>query len=93
MQQNEIKLDMLHRLSIKELSDLILQCKTMINLKGGKQSALKGGNRFSIGAKCGVNHRRLFGRIGIIKKINSIKCKVDFDGEIFNVPKTLIELI
>ena len=48
MQQNEIKLDMLHRLSIQELSDLILQCKTMINLKGGKQSTLKEGQIVTI---------------------------------------------
>jgi hypothetical protein len=77
--------EMLHTLSVEQLKELKGQITQMI--------ALKGGNRFSIGAKCGVNHRRLFGRIGIIKKINSIKCKVDFDGEIFNVPKTLIELI
>jgi hypothetical protein len=54
--------EMLHTLSVEQLKELKGQITQMI--------ALKGGNRFSIGAKCGVNHRRLFGRIGIIKKIN-----------------------
>ena len=87
MQQNEIKLDMLHRLSIKELSDLILQCKTMINLKGGKQSTLKEGQVVTIDSP------KLAGCEGIITKINKSKCKILIDGTTWNVPFDMIEVV
>jgi len=81
------KLDMLHTMSIQELSDLIQQCKTVMNAKGGKKNMLK------VGMEVMVDHPRLAGMEGIITKINKTKCKVDMGGSTYNVPFDLIETI
>ena len=45
------------------------------------------------GLKCKVDSPRVAGMIGEIIKVNQVKCKVEFDGVRFNVPKSMIELI
>jgi len=79
--------EMLHTLSIEQLKELKGQINQMIELKGGTKSTLK------LGQEVMVNHPRLMGREGVITKINKTKCKVSFDGEIFNVPFEMIESI
>ena len=38
-------------------------------------------------------HRRPYGAIGKITKINKVKIQVDFGGKIWNVPKTMLTRI
>ena len=62
--------------------------KTINNLIQLKQPALQKGQI------CTVDHNKTRGSIGIIKKVNRTKCKIDFGAKgIMNVPKTMIELV
>jgi hypothetical protein len=88
MQKNVNKLDMLHRLSIQELNELKKQINTMIDLKGGMDAIL------AEGLTCTVDHNKTRGFIGVIKKVNKTKCKIDFGAKgIMNVPKEMIDLV
>jgi hypothetical protein len=40
--------------------------------------------------KVGVDHKKVMGMIGEIIKVNNKKVKVDFDGQTFSVPKSMI---
>jgi len=40
--------------------------------------------------KVGVDHKKVIGMIGEIIKVNNKKCKVDFNGQTFSVPKSMI---
>ena len=90
-QQSEPKkaqqLDMLHLMSIYELNDLVRQCKQMIDLKGGLAKTFKIGDQVTCG------HPKVSGIVGTIEKVNTKKCKIDFNGEIYNVPMSMIEKI
>jgi len=78
----------LHTLSVAELNELKKQVVQMIDLKGGIDILL------SEGATCTVDHNKTRGSIGIIKKINKTKCKIDFGAKgIMNVPKNMIDLV
>lgn len=78
----------LHRLSVAELNELKKQVNQMIELKGGLDSIL------AEGLTCTVDHNKTRGFIGVIKKINKTKCKIDFGAKgIMNVPKTMIDLV
>ena len=76
--------DMLHTLNLEQLNELKGQIDQMIQLK---QPSLR------VGMKCTVDSPRVAGMIGEIIKVNQVKCKVEFDGVKFNVPKSMIELI
>tara|TARA_R110000787_G_scaffold81011_1_gene175799 strand:+ start:461 stop:742 length:282 start_codon:yes stop_codon:yes gene_type:complete len=75
------KLENLHTLSIQELNEISLQIQQMIELKQPG---------FRVGMKVGVNHKKVMGMIGEIIKVNNKKVKVDFDGQTFSVPKSMI---
>ena len=75
------KLEMLHTLSIQELNKIQLQVKDIIKLKQPG---------FKIGMKVEVDHKKVRGLIGEIIKVNNKKIKVNFDGQTFNVPKSMI---
>jgi len=75
------KLEMLHTLSIQELNEIKLQVQQMIELKQPG---------FRVGMKVGVDHKKVMGMIGEIIKVNNKKVKVDFDGQTFSVPKSMI---
>jgi ribosome maturation factor RimP len=75
------KLDTLHTLSIQELSELKEQITQLISLKQPG---------FRLGMKVEVDHKKVRGLIGEIIKVNNKKIKVNFDGQTFNVPKSMI---
>ena len=75
------KLENLHTLSIQELNEIKLQIQQMIELKQPG---------FRVGMKVGVDHKKVMGMIGEIIKVNNKKVKVDFDGQTFSVPKSMI---
>mgnify|MGYP003645996787 FL=1 len=75
------KLENLHTLSIQELNEISLQIQQMIELKQPG---------FRVGMKVGVDHKKVMGMIGEIIKVNNKKVKVDFDGQTFSVPKSMI---
>jgi FKBP-type peptidyl-prolyl cis-trans isomerase 2 len=75
------KLENLHTLSIQELNQIQLQVKDIIRLKQPG---------FRVGMKVGVDHKKVMGMIGEIIKVNNKKVKVDFDGQTFSVPKSMI---
>jgi len=75
------KLENLHTLSIQELNEIKLQIQQMIDLKQPG---------FRVGMKVGVNHKKVMGMVGEILKVNNKKVKVDFDGQTFSVPKSMI---
>jgi|TARA_R110001599_G_scaffold187_1_gene604 hypothetical protein len=75
------KLENLHTLSIQELNEIKLQIQQMIDLKQPG---------FRVGMKVGVNHKKVMGMVGEILKVNNKKVKVNFDGQTFSVPKSMI---
>ena len=75
------KLENLHTLSIQELNQIQLQVKDIIGLKQPG---------FRVGMKVGVDHKKVMGMIGEIIKVNNKKVKVDFNGQTFSVPKSMI---
>jgi hypothetical protein len=75
------KLENLHTLSIQELNEIKLQIQQIIELKQPG---------FRVGMKVGVDHKKVMGMIGEIIKVNNKKVKVDFDGQTFSVPKSMI---
>tara|TARA_R110000822_G_scaffold209017_1_gene344782 strand:- start:201 stop:482 length:282 start_codon:yes stop_codon:yes gene_type:complete len=75
------KLENLHTLSIQELNEIKLQIQQMIELKQPG---------FRVGMKVGVDHKKVMGMIGEIIKVNNKKVKVDFNGQTFSVPKSMI---
>jgi transcription antitermination factor NusG len=77
-------LNMLHRMDIQELNELILQCKQMIDLKGGL------GRAFQVGQSVTIDKSRFFGMTGKIEKVNQKKCKVWIDGSTWNVPHSML---
>jgi len=40
-----------------------------------------------------VNHRKVYGMVGIVKEVNRTRCKVVFDNTTFTVPLSMIEII
>ena len=68
------KLETLHTLSIQELNELKEQITQLISLKQPG---------FRIGMKVEVDHKKVRGLIGEIIKVN-------FDGQTFSVPKSMI---
>jgi|TARA_B110000879_G_scaffold194492_1_gene262350 hypothetical protein len=81
--------DMLHTLSLEQLTELKGQIQQMIDLKSPS---------LRVGMTVEVNHPRLEGRIGKIVKVNRIKCKVQFDNsgqsnkdETWNIPQRMIQ--
>jgi|TARA_R110001583_G_scaffold98788_1_gene243828 transcription antitermination factor NusG len=77
-------LNMLHRLDIQELNELIKQCKCMIEMKGGLAEFFKKGQAVMI------DKPRFKGMIGEIEKVNSKKCKVWIDDSTWNVPHSML---
>ena len=75
------KLENLHTLSIQELNKIQLQVKDIIKLKQPG---------FRVGMNVGVDHKKVRGLIGEIIKVNNKKVKVNFDGQTFSVPKSMI---
>lgn len=76
------KLDMLHTLSISELTELKLQIQQMIDLKHPG---------FKVGDKVTVDHPKTGDTIFTITKINRVKIKVvDSMGNKFKVSKQLL---
>ena len=75
------KLENLHTLSIQELNEIKLQIQQMIDLKQPG---------FRVGMKVGVNHKKVMGMVGEILKVNNKKVKVNFDGQTFSVPNSMI---
>ena len=77
------EIENLHRMSINELTNLRAQIDQMIQLKAPS---------LRVGMKCEVpSSRRVQGMIGEIIKVNQVKCKVKFDGQTWNVPKSMIQ--
>jgi len=70
-------------MSVNELNEVKAQIDQMIQLK---QPSLR------VGMKCKVDSPRVAGMIGEIIKVNQVKCKVKFDGQTWNVPKSMIVL-
>ena len=75
------KLENLHTLSIHELNEIQLQVQQMIE---SKQPGLQ------VGMNVEVDHKKVRGLIGEIIKVNNKKVKVNFDGQTFSVPKSMI---
>ena len=77
-------LNMLHRMDIQELNELIKQCKGMIEMKGGLAEF------FKVGQSVMIDKPRFKGMIGEIEKVNSKKCKVWIDDTTWNVPHSML---
>jgi hypothetical protein len=75
-------LENLHLMTVNQLNELKAQIDQMIQLK---QPSLR------VGMKCEVDSPRVAGMIGEIIKVNQVKCKVKFDGQTWNVPKSMIQ--
>jgi len=71
----------LHKLSLQELQEFKGLVEQMIQLKQPG---------FRVGMKVGVDHKKVMGMVGEIIKVNNKKCKVNFDGQTFVVPKSMI---
>jgi len=69
-------------MSINELTNLRAQIDQMIQLKSPS---------LRVGMKCEVDSPKVAGMIGEIIKVNQVRCKVEFDGTRFNVPKSMIQ--
>jgi len=82
--------DMLHTLSLEQLNELKGQITQMIELKFPTSTGTT--HRLSVGAPCTVDHHKVVGMIGKIVKVNRTRCKVDFNGTTFTVPKSMINL-
>ena len=81
--------DMLHTLSLEQLTELKGQIQQMIDLKSPS---------LRVGMTVEVDHPRLQGKVGKIVKVNKIKCKVVFDNsgqfsrdETWNIPHNIIK--
>ena len=72
-----------HVVTLSELKELRRTINNLIQLK---EPTLQ------VGMKCTVNSPRVAGMIGEIIKVNQVKCKVMFDGQTWNVPKSMIIL-
>jgi len=72
-----------HVVTLSELKELRRTFNNLIQLK---EPTLQ------VGMKCTVNSHRVAGMIGEIIKVNKVKCKVKFNGQTWNVPKSMIEL-
>jgi len=72
-----------HVVTLSELKELRRTINNLIQLK---EPTLQ------VGMKCTVNSHRVAGMIGEIIKVNKVKCKVKFNGQTWNVPKSMIEL-
>jgi len=83
MSKIKINTENLHLMSVNELNEVKAQIDQMIQLK---QPSLR------VGMKCKVDSPRVAGMIGEIIKVNQVKCKVKFDGQTWNVPKSMIVL-
>ena len=85
MNQNNIKMDNLHKMTLNELTELKMQIDYMIKMK---QPTLQEGQL------CTVDHDKVRGLLGEIVKVNRTKCKVTFKGQhgIWNIPKSMIIL-
>ena len=77
-------LNMLHRMDVQELNELIAQCKGMIEMKGGLAEF------FKVGQSVMIDKPRFKGMIGEIEKVNSKKCKVWIDDTTWNVPHSML---
>ena len=71
----------LHLMSFKELQELKGQIETMMSMK---QPSMR------VGQKVKIDHAKFSGVVGIIKKVNRQKCKVELNGSTYNVPKSMI---
>ena len=79
-----LNMDMLHRLSLKELTRAKMQIQTMIDLQ---QPTLK------VGDKVTVNHPRVKDKIFTIVKINKVKIKLkDSTGANWKTPKHMVSI-
>jgi len=82
-EKNEITKENLHLMTIEQLNELKAHVDQMIQLK---RPSLR------VGMKCEVpSSRRVSGMIGEIIKVNQVKCKVKFNGQTWNVPKSMIQ--
>jgi len=71
----------LHLMSYGELQELKGQIETLMALK---TPALR------VGQTVKIDHRRFTGVEGMITKVNRQKVKVELNGSIYNVPKSMI---
>ena len=78
-----LNMDMLHRLSLKELIRAKMQIQTMIDLQQPK---------FIVGNIVTVNHPKVAGKLFKITKINRVKVKLqDADGNNYKVSQRLLQ--
>jgi len=82
--------DMLHTLTLDQLTELGLQITQMIKLKFPTSTGST--HHLSVGAPITCNHPKVVGMTGNIIKVNRTRCKVMFDGTIYTVPKHMINL-
>ena len=82
--------DMLHTLTLDQLTELGLQITQMIKLKFPTSTVPT--QHLSVGALCTCNHPSVVGQSGKIVKVNRTRCKVNFEGVIFTVPMHMINL-
>jgi hypothetical protein len=77
------------KLSTAELRDLRTRINNEIELRAyGTVKTLRPGMSIK------VDHHKVMGLTGRLVKINRTKCKVDFGIKgVFNVPKTMIEIV
>ena len=75
--------NMLEGLSLTDLRQL----QTAIS---AKQASSAPGLR--VGMKCTVDHHKVVGMTGKIIKVNRTRCKVEFDGNRYTVPMSMISL-
>ena len=81
MNQN---LENLHLMSFHELQGLRAQITTLLTMKRPA---------FKVGMKWEVNSPKVAGIVGEIVKVNRLKCKIKLNGQTWNVPKDMIELV
>ena len=97
---------MLHTLTLEQLTELREQITCMINLKSDntvdhhphdsthtrliRSTGLT--HHLSVGAPCTVDHHKVVGMTGKIVKVNRTRCKVEFDGNRYTVPMSMISL-
>ena len=81
MNQN---LENLHLMSFQELQGLKAQITTLLTMKRPA---------FRVGMKCEVDSPKVAGIVGEIVKVNRLKCKIKLNGQTWNVPKDMIQIV
>ena len=76
--------EMLHTLTLEQLTEVKGQITQMIEMKGGLAAFFKKGQSVMI------DKPRFKGMIGEIEKVNSKKCKVWIDDTTWNVPHSML---